>query len=157
MEEIQETRLNRHILLAVDDSPNSRRAVEYVAYLLGAGEGFHVILLHVVADPEEDYFAEEAQKESWLKQYRERMTAHLDGYRRMLLDAGFDPGAVEIRMPQLYCPSMADCILTERDHCRCGTIVVGRQGLSRKEEFLFGSVSSKIVKHARRCTVWVVE
>lgn len=26
----------------------------------------------------------------------------------------------------------------------------------RKEEFLFGSVSSKIVSHARNCTVWVV-
>jgi nucleotide-binding universal stress UspA family protein len=35
--------------------------------------------------------------------------------------------------------------------------VVGRQGLSRSEEFLFGSVSSKIVNHARNCTVWVVE
>lgn len=157
MEEIRETRLNRNILLAVDDSPNSRRAVEYVAYLLGGARGFHVTLLHVVADPEEDYFAEETQKSSWLKQYRERLTAHLGGYRGMLLDAGFEPGHVNIHLPQLYCPSMADCILKERDRCRCGTIVVGRQGLSRKEEFLFGSVSSKIVKHARRCAVWVVE
>ena len=30
------------------------------------------------------------------------------------------------------------------------------RGLSRKEEFLFGSVSSKIVGHARNCAVWVV-
>lgn len=35
-------------------------------------------------------------------------------------------------------------------------IVVGRQGLSRKERFLFGSISSKIVSHADNCTVWVV-
>jgi hypothetical protein len=34
--------------------------------------------------------------------------------------------------------------------------VVGRQGISRKERFLFGSVSSKIVTHASDCTVWVV-
>jgi nucleotide-binding universal stress UspA family protein len=37
------------------------------------------------------------------------------------------------------------------------TIVLGRQGLLRSEEFLFGSVASKIVSHARDCTVWVVE
>jgi nucleotide-binding universal stress UspA family protein len=39
----------------------------------------------------------------------------------------------------------------------CSTIVVGRQGISRSEAFLFGSVSSKIVNHVRDCTVWVVE
>lgn len=38
-----------------------------------------------------------------------------------------------------------------------GTIVVGRHGLLRSEEFIFGSISSKIVSHARNCTVWVVE
>jgi nucleotide-binding universal stress UspA family protein len=37
------------------------------------------------------------------------------------------------------------------------TLVVGRKGLSRKEEFLFGSISGKIVRTARNCTVWVVE
>ena len=52
---------------------------------------------------------------------------------------------------------VAACILAERDETEYGTLVVGRQGLSRSEEFLFGSISSKIVSHARNCTVWVVE
>jgi nucleotide-binding universal stress UspA family protein len=51
---------------------------------------------------------------------------------------------------------MAECILSERDETQYDTIVVGRQGLSRKEQFLFGSISSKIVSHAGNCTVWVV-
>ncbi|MCJ7616010.1 MAG: universal stress protein, partial [Desulfobacterales bacterium] len=45
----------------------------------------------------------------------------------------------------------------ERDETKYSTVVVGRQGLSRTEEFLFGSTSSKIVNYARNCTVWVVE
>ena len=53
--------------------------------------------------------------------------------------------------------SMAEGILAERDEVEYSTIVVGRQGLSRSEEFLFGSISSRIVNHARNCTVWVVE
>jgi nucleotide-binding universal stress UspA family protein len=37
-----------------------------------------------------------------------------------------------------------------------GTIVVGRRGISKAEQFLFGSVSNKIVQNAKDCTVWVV-
>jgi nucleotide-binding universal stress UspA family protein len=78
-------------------------------------------------------------------------------YRRILLAAGFADEALQVRSTLRYCPSMAECILAERDETQYGTIVVGRQGRSRSEEFLFGSVSSKIVNHARDCTVWVVQ
>lgn len=149
--------LNKNILIAVDDSDNSRRAVQYVGYLLGNMKGVHVTLLHVIPEPDEDYFPEDEQKQLWLKKYREKLEAILDEYARMLVADGFTQDAVEKRLPLRYCPSMAECILAERDERQYGTIVVGRQGLSRKEEFLFGSISSKIVNHARRCTVWVVE
>ncbi len=157
MEEREEVRLNRNFLIAVDDSDNSRRAVRYAGYLLGKMEGVHVTLLHVIPDPEEDYFPEEEQKRQWLERYRQKMEAVMDAYRDILLENGLAAGSVEKRMPVRYCPSMAECILAEHDERRYGTIVVGRQGLSRQEQFLFGSISSKIVNHARRCTVWVVE
>lgn len=149
--------LNKNILIAVDDSDNSRRAVQYVGYLLGNMKAVHVTLLHVIPEPDEDYFPEDEQKQLWLKKYREKLEAILDEYAQMLVADGFTEDAVEKRLPLRYCPSMAECILAERDERQYGTIVVGRQGLSRKEEFLFGSISSKIVNHARRCTVWVVE
>jgi nucleotide-binding universal stress UspA family protein len=38
-----------------------------------------------------------------------------------------------------------------------GTVVVGRRGISRTQQFLFGSVSNKIVHNARGCTVMVVD
>jgi nucleotide-binding universal stress UspA family protein len=157
MKNKEEAPLNKNILIAVDDSDNSRRAVRYVGYLLGSMEGVHVTLLHVIPEPEEDYFPEDDQKQQWLKKYREKLDAILDECRQMLVADGFEEDAVEKRLTLRYCPSMAECILAERDERQYGTIVVGRQGLSRKEEFLFGSISSKIVNHARRCTVWVVE
>jgi nucleotide-binding universal stress UspA family protein len=156
-EDKEEAPLNKNILIAVDDSENSRRAVQYVGYLLGHMKGVHVTLLHVIPEPEEDYFPEDEQKQQWLKKYREKLEAILNEYARMLMVDGFTEDAVEKRLPLRYCPSMAECILAERDERQYGTIVVGRQGLSRREEFLFGSISSKIVNHARRCTVWVVE
>ena len=81
----------------------------------------------------------------------------LQKYRKILIGHGFPAENVSVRMPQRFCPSMAECILKERDSTRYDTVVVGRQGLSRSEEFLFGSISSKIVTYGRNFTVWVVE
>ena len=149
-------RFNRNVLLAVDDSENARRAVAYVGFMLGGLEGSRVTLLHVISEPEEDYFARFEEKEKWLNDYRRKIESLLAEYRRELIAAGFPEVAIQTRSPQRHCPSIAECILLELDRTECGTIVVGRQGLSRKEEFLFGSVSSKIVGHARNCAVWVV-
>jgi nucleotide-binding universal stress UspA family protein len=148
---------NRNILIAVDESENSRRAVSYVAQLLEGIEGFKFALLHVIAEADEDYFPTDAEKEKWLGQYKRKVDAMLEDYRQILVKAGFNPDDVSVRSPLRYCPSMAACILAERDETEYHTIVVGRQGLSRSEEFLFGSISSKIVTHARNCTIWVVE
>jgi len=148
---------NKNILIAVDDSDNARRAVSYVAQLLGGASGFKVTILHVIPEAEEDYFSSTAERDEWLDQYKQKMHAVLEDCRQILIGAGFASDTVSVRSPLRYCPSMAECILSERDELEYDTIVLGRQGLSRSEEFLFGSVSSKIVTHARNCTVWVVE
>ena len=148
---------NKDILIAVDDSDNSRRAVAYVAQLLGGMPGFKVAILHVIPEVEEDYFRTTDEKEKWLTEYTKKVESMLEDYRQILIRDGFDAKDVSVRSPLRYCPSMAECILAERDQTAYHTLVVGRQGISRSEEFLFGSVSSKIVNHARQCTVWVVE
>ncbi len=152
-----EKTVNKNILIAVDESENARRAVSYVGQLLGEVKGFKVTILHIIGQPEEDYFPTSAEKEKWLSQYKEKVDTMLADYRQILIDRGFDPKAVSVRSTLRYCPSMAECILAERDETEYSTIVLGRQGLSRKEEFLFGSISSKVVTHARNCAVWVVE
>ncbi len=152
-----EKNVNKNILIAVDESENARRAVSYVGQFLSAIKGFKVLILHVIPLPEEDFFPTSSKKDQWLDHYKLKVDAMLKDYRQMLIGAGFAPEDVSVRATLRYCPSMAECILAERDHTGYSTIVVGRQGLSRSEEFLFGSVSSKIVNHARDCTVWVVE
>ncbi len=148
---------NKNILIAVDESENARRAVLYVGNLLGGFPGFKVKILHVIPEPEEDYFRMPEEKDSWFDQYTKKVDAVLADYRQLLIEKGFAPEDVTVRSTIRYCPSMAECILSERDETGYSTIVLGRQGLSRSEEFLFGSISSKIVNHARKCSVWVVE
>jgi nucleotide-binding universal stress UspA family protein len=152
-----EKNFNKNILIAVDESENARRAVSYVGQFLAVIKGFKVLILHVIRQPEEDYFPTSSEKDQWLDQYKLKVDAMLKDYRQILIREGFVPEDVSVRSTLRYCPSLAECILAERDQTGYSTIVVGRQGLSRSEEFLFGSVSSKIVNHARDCTVWVVE
>ena len=149
--------VNRNLLIAVDASDNSRRAVQYVADMLGGIKGFKATVLHVIREPEEDEFPGQEEKEKWYHAHRQHMNRMLEEYRGMLIDAGFAAEDVSTRSTLRYCPSMAECILAERDSMEYATLVVGRKGLSRKEEFLFGSISGKIVRTARNCTVWVVE
>jgi nucleotide-binding universal stress UspA family protein len=148
---------NKNILIAVDESENARRAVLYVAQLLEGREGFKVTILHIINEPEEDYFPTADEKQKWLEQHKKKINKILEDYRQILIQHGFDQNMVSTRSNLRYCPSLAQCILEERDKTKYGTVVVGRQGLSRSEEFLFGSVSSKIVNYARNCTVWVVQ
>lgn len=149
--------VNRNILIAVDTSENSRRAVQYVAGMLGGIKEFKVSILHIIQEPEEDEFAVEEEKEKWFVTHRQEADRLLEEYRQILLEAKFAPEDVVTRSTLRYCPSMAECILAERDVLEYNTLVVGRKGLSLKEEFLFGSTSGKIVRIARNCTVWVVE
>lgn len=149
--------VNRNILIAVDASENSRRAVQYVADMAGGIQGFKASVLHVIREPEEDEFAAEADKEKWYITQHQEANRMLEEYRQILLDGGFAPEDVNVRSTLRYCPSMAECILAERDLYEYKTLVVGRKGMSHKEEFLFGSISGKIVRLARDCTVWVVE
>ncbi len=148
---------NKNILIAVDESENARRAVSYVGQLLGGLKDFRIQLLHVLPEPDEDFFRTEDEKAEWMEKRRDKVEEVLADLRQRLIDAGFEPEQVTTRSTLRYCPSMAECILEERHQTAYSTIVVGRQGLSRSEEFLFGSISSKIVNHARECTVWVVE
>jgi len=150
-------RNNKKILIAVNTSGNSRRAVSYVSKILRGFSGFHVVFLHVIDPPEEDYFSCRAEEEKWMVQHGIEIDRRLDEYRQIFIREGFDPKALSLRKTLRYGPSVAECILEEQHRLGCGTVVVGRQALSRSEEFLFGSISSKIVSHAKDCTVWVVE
>jgi len=106
---------NKNILIAVDESENARRAVSYVSQLLTGVKGFKVLILHVISQPEEDYFPTSAEKEKWLRKYKLKVDVMLENYRQMLIREDFDPGDVSVRSTLRYCPSMAECILAERD------------------------------------------
>ena len=71
-----EKNFNKNILIAVDESENARRAVSYVGQFLAGIKGFKVLVLHVIRQPEEDYFPTSSEKDQWLGQYKLKAIRH---------------------------------------------------------------------------------
>ncbi len=147
----------RHLLLAVDESANSRRAVMYVADFFGSYRDVFVSLLTIIQEPSEDYFPTEEKRRRWLEDKRQAMAGVLEEYRRILLDAGITEERVAANISVRPCVSIGDAILEEQEKLRCCIVVVGRRGISHDEEFIFGSTSNKILHHAHNCAVMVIE
>lgn len=148
---------DRHILIAVDGSENARRAVLYVADFLGGFPGFRITLLNIIPEPPEDYFKTSEERNAWIESQRHKAEKMLENYRQILIQSGFSEEKVTVKVDIKDCPSVAECILDELKKIKACTIVVGRRGISKKEEFLFGSTSNKIIHYAKNCSVWVIE
>ena len=148
---------DRHILLALDESENAKRALLYTADFLGGVPGFRATLLTIISEPPEDYFATDDERTEWINKRRLEAFKMLDRYRRLLIESGFSEEKVEILADVKQCQSLAERILEEQKRLKCCTIILGRRGISKKEEFMFGSTSSKILHSQKNCAVWVIE
>ena len=74
----------------------------------------------------------------------------------LLAKAGIPEAAVRVQVRKQR-SGVAKDILDEIKEGGYGTIVVGRRGISKAQQFLFGSVSNKIIQNAKDCAVWVVD
>jgi nucleotide-binding universal stress UspA family protein len=148
---------DKHFLIAVDDSESSKRAVLYVADIIGGFPGFTVTLLSIIPEPEEDFFESEEEENAWTAEKRAAANRLLDNYRQVLIHAGFPPDKVRTRSCVGAEKSFAEAILDTRCDLSCCTVVVGRHHKSKTEEFLLGSTSTKLIREAKNCAVWVVE
>lgn len=146
----------KRILLAIDGHPSSLRAVDYVGQMAADCAGFSVAIMHVIEDPPDDYFEIDGEKERYMEKETAKAQDLLNQARDRLISLGLDSARISFKSPVKSCTSMAACILEEAEES-FGTLVVGRRGIPKEEEFAFGSVSKKLVNYAKKCTIWVVQ
>ncbi|KAF0179563.1 MAG: UspA domain-containing protein [Nitrospirae bacterium] len=150
--------LNRHVLIAVDGSENSDRAVAYMVCMLGNVSGVQVTLLNIISIPPEDYFHTPEEESKWIEEHEHASIAAVRRHTEQLVAGGIPVASIAPVIRQGRFRSIAETILDELRKSGAGTIVVGRRGISRKEEFIYGSTSSKLL-HAIKASaaMWVVE
>src|SRR5208337_2967247 len=105
---------NRHIMIAVDESENAKRALLYVAEFLGGVPGFCVSILCIIPEPPVDYFKTDEERSEWINRKRAAASMMLDNYRRILVQSGFGENDVEPLVEINSCPLIADCVLNAR-------------------------------------------
>ena len=155
----------KKLLLAVDASPHSKKAVEFAAQLLGKSRDYEARVLHVVqglgavrfeltegACPEQ---AGDATAEVCLKAFKAQVARLLRIAATLLTEAGFDPQRIS-KAVVTGARNLAEAIVTEAERNGCSTIVVGRRGLSRVDAFFMGRVSHAVVYAGKQFSVWVV-
>jgi nucleotide-binding universal stress UspA family protein len=132
------------ILVAMDGSGNSQRALDAVSDLL-AGSPFRMDMLHVIRASDARYVAE--------------VTSEMAGVFRQaedkLVGKGFNPEQIGSKIITGARSRAGTIVATARSE-GYGTIVLGRRGLSRVQEFFMGRVSNKTVYLAKGLAVWVV-
>ncbi|MFH1083941.1 MAG: universal stress protein [Pseudomonadota bacterium] len=132
------------ILIALDGSEGSLRAVDYVGALLG-GFQYEISLTNVMRDEEKDRIAKvEHFTARAFDDAIERLT--VSGIARTRISTQVITGA----------PSRAQAIVKEATQGGYGTIVVGKRGLSDVRDFHMGTVTGKVVQLATGQAVWVV-
>jgi len=147
------------MLLGVDRSESSRKAVEYSAPFL-ADSGAEVTLCHVVRaflptfGP--DFIgAGGAMPESLVERLKEDIDRMFDSYKNVLERAGVRLEKISTVCKMGSYSRAADLLNTAREG-GYGTIVMGRRGISAVREFLMGRVTSKVLNGAEGLAVWVI-
>ncbi len=151
---IGEFPLNEKILVAMDSSENAMLAVDYLASTLG-GFDFKITLFHVIRGTQELEFPFLFSSKESVDAAMQEIESVFDSAKRRLTDAGFGPDQITSRVV-VNVRSRAGAIVKEAREGDYGTIVLGRRGLSRVQEFFMGRVSNKVINTIRNRAVWVV-
>lgn len=151
------------ILLAIDDSENAIRAVEFVANTFTADN--RITLFNVVQDtatmcemnsPElTPYFTSQQSSFCLLEEKKkELVTEALQNSKTILLDAGFEEKNITIKA-ELKKDGIAREIIKEAQS-DYNIIVMGKRGISGIKDFLLGSISQKVFNLAKDISVLFV-
>lgn len=145
------------VLVPVDGSLASMRAVDTARQLVEEGSAKEVTLLHVTLNPRDVILVEGFYTRLDFPQFQEELMEKVNEIAQQVLDKALERLGTEVQaVIRLENGPAADtiCEIAEKDHF--DLIIIGNRGLNRLQRFLLGSVSDKVTSHAR-CSVLVVK
>jgi nucleotide-binding universal stress UspA family protein len=159
-----EAGVGQKILVALDDSINAIRTIEFIARTFSPSEN-DITLFSVLPDtaalcdmnsPElTPLFLSQHGSCSQLEgRQKQIVNEALQQARDVLVRAGFDKDRIYLKV-QVKKSGIARDIIEEA-HCGYSIVVMGRRGLSGVQEFLLGSVSQKVIHAVKDISVIIV-
>jgi nucleotide-binding universal stress UspA family protein len=156
--------MEKKMLIAIDDSENAMRGVEFVAKTFTTKH--RITLFSVVLDTPAicdlnspsltPYFM--SQKAAFCEledQKKDLLTKAMRKAKEILLKAGFEEKNITVKI-ETKKKGVARGIIDEVNS-GYDLIVLGRRGLSGIKEFLLGSVSQKVLQAAKGVSILIVD
>lgn len=155
--------MQKEILIAIDDSVHSQYAVQYAISMSKVAKNLHYRLLKIQPTVSQ-YIIEEAQRKAseraklrkLMDQNKEKAQAVLDRFKKLMIDQGIAEGRIKT-VSRARLDGVAKDILDYSLQEKMDAVVVGRRGVSKVQEMLVGSVTSKLMEHSVVTPMWVVD
>src|SRR5215470_4081258 len=161
----------KHILIAMDDSEASYRAVTYVGNMIGSCEGFRVCLLHALPplprellefggseDPRQEERNEaclKADQTRWIEAVAQAAQPVFTRAKQILHEARVPEHAVETQIVDTVNTQDTVLDILEEAHAHhCGTVVVGRKTSHGLEAFWKSHVSDELISQGEGLAIW---
>jgi nucleotide-binding universal stress UspA family protein len=154
-------------LACLDGSEGSMLALTHLADVLDTSKNFEITLFHAIHSFRGfRNFVREALSSEKDKTVIEQIDRELDKgaallepsfdkARATLISRGVNPARIHQKIAR-GAGSPAHAIVEQAEKGKYDTILVGRRGLSKVEEFIMGRVSNRVIHMAKEKTVWVV-
>ncbi|MGB9067575.1 MAG: universal stress protein [Candidatus Acidiferrales bacterium] len=157
---------NTKLLVVVDESPATKRALEYVAQVASRRRDFRVCLAHTLPSPPSELVELRGAEKDRIRAYKRRWISVVEMTEQRALDranvvlrrGGVASGAIEAHYCNLVDASRATQeILGLARSRKCGTVIIGRKSLSWLGELIHGDPAEELVRQGKGFTIWVVE
>lgn len=162
------------LLVVLDGSAASKRAVKYVGKVVGNRRGIRICLLDVLPPLPSELLEhggsenprkearlgadQKARQHRWISTANQASQKELDEARAILRTAGISAGAVKaVTCEPGANQDAADVILDVARECKCRTVVVARQSVSWFHELFGEQLSDELHRRGKEFCVWAIE
>ena len=155
--------VEKKVLLAVDDSTHSRRALAYAARMRSLVPDLGFTLFHsqpavsqFLLDEAKRSAASRAELARVAARNAEAARALLERCREVLVRAG-GPGPEIECVTQPRQQGLAKDIIDQAQNGLYDAVLVGRRGLGSMQQMVMGSVSAQVLENSQVIPVWLVD
>ncbi|MFZ0880656.1 MAG: universal stress protein [Candidatus Acidiferrales bacterium] len=157
---------NSKLLIVVDESPATRKALQYAARMAAARPNFRLCLAHSVLAPPRQLVEFRGAEKGRVRAYKSRWISAgelteqraLQSANAILRKGGISRGAIEAHFCYLVDGSLATQEILKLARLRkCDTVVIGRASLSWLGKLIHGDPAEEFVRQGKGFTIWVVE
>jgi nucleotide-binding universal stress UspA family protein len=158
----------KKVLIAIDDSEGSLKAVGHVARQLAGMSDLQITLFHVLLGEPPQFWDDghfltdeerEARKiviEKWVANQKAVLESIFQKAIDKLTRGGIPRDQISTKFTSESLDVIPQCILAEAKAGGYQTLVIGRCGRSRAKHFLLGSIANRIVNAGEGLAVCVV-